>query len=132
MSEEEFQAALDEHPEDTTTRGAFADWLQEQGDSRAEGYRALWLLGKWPDTWGQRRWCWRGGRDNPRGWRRMKWYVASTLPHDWLKRLPKAFIYRSGEGAPRREVEDSAARAFSRLRADRRAELLSGAAKAVA
>ena len=40
-SEDDFQAALDTSPDDWQTRLVFADWLQERGDPRAEGYRAL-------------------------------------------------------------------------------------------
>jgi uncharacterized protein (TIGR02996 family) len=39
--EEAFQAALDADPNDRTTRLVFADWLEERGDRRAEGYRAI-------------------------------------------------------------------------------------------
>src|SRR5204863_136709 len=40
-TEDDFQNALDADPADWQTRLVFADWLQERGDVRAEGYRAL-------------------------------------------------------------------------------------------
>ncbi len=40
-TEDDFQAALDANPDDWQTRLVFADWLDERGDARAEGYRAL-------------------------------------------------------------------------------------------
>jgi uncharacterized protein (TIGR02996 family) len=48
ISESEFQAALDAHPDDHVTRLVFADWLEGEGDPRAEGYRALGLLRRSP------------------------------------------------------------------------------------
>jgi uncharacterized protein (TIGR02996 family) len=38
-TEDDFQAALDANPGDHHTRLVFADWLEERGDERAEGYR---------------------------------------------------------------------------------------------
>jgi uncharacterized protein (TIGR02996 family) len=43
-TEEDFQNALDANPKDWQTRLVFADWLQERGDERAEGYPALGLM----------------------------------------------------------------------------------------
>ena len=43
-TEDDFQKRLDASPEDWQTRLVFADWLQDQGDPRAEGYRALGAL----------------------------------------------------------------------------------------
>lgn len=40
-TEDDFNAALDADPSDWQTRLVFADWLQDRGDPRAEGYRAL-------------------------------------------------------------------------------------------
>jgi uncharacterized protein (TIGR02996 family) len=50
-TEDDFQNWLDEHPDDHHTRLVFADWLQERGDPRAEGYRALGRLRRWPHRW---------------------------------------------------------------------------------
>jgi uncharacterized protein (TIGR02996 family) len=144
-SEEDFQRALDEHPDDFQTRLVFADWLQERGDPRAEGYRALGVLGRIP-TW---------AFNQPTG--RVPWYLwisdahigsltgsfrkragvmrTATLPADWCRRmylnLPKkartAWNHKHGwfgYGKSRRQAEDGAALAFARLPAKRRAELL--------
>ena len=53
-TEDDFQAALDADPENWQTRLVFADWLQERGDPRAEGYRALGVLRRRPFRWGTR------------------------------------------------------------------------------
>lgn len=44
-TEEDFQRALDADPENGGLRMVFADYLDEQGDPRGPGYRALGLLG---------------------------------------------------------------------------------------
>lgn len=130
-TEDDFQAALDAKPRDATTRLVFADWLDERGDPRAEGYRALGvrirslrtgdptLLGN-PDRW---RW--------------------NFLPADWAALMdPPATAFRKEEDRPdaiatitvaewlttRRAADDAAALAFALLPADRRAELLAGVA----
>src|SRR5262245_54586051 len=43
-TEDDFQRTLDATPEDWQTRMVFADWLDERGDPRAAGYRALGKL----------------------------------------------------------------------------------------
>lgn len=40
-TEEDFQRTLDRQPFDFQTRLVFADWLQDKGDKRADGYRAM-------------------------------------------------------------------------------------------
>ena len=40
-TEDDFHRALDANPDDWQTRLVFADWLDDRGDPRAEGYRAL-------------------------------------------------------------------------------------------
>jgi uncharacterized protein (TIGR02996 family) len=142
--EDDFQAALDANPTDWQTRLVFADWLEERGDPRAEGYRALGLWRREPVptdvTPGerQRRWGFPGfvspgyaasdnEPDNEHALQR------ATLPDDWHS----AIAHWKGEGIPdgglllhwrcrksRREVEDAAARAFTQLSAPRRTELL--------
>lgn len=49
--EKAFWDHLEAHPEDSTCRLVFADWLQERGDLRAEGMRVLGRLGKWAGNW---------------------------------------------------------------------------------
>lgn len=131
MNEEEaFQAALDANPDDWQTRGVFADWLEERGDVRAEGYRALGVLGKYPSyghedvsvvVWDRRCPYWVTESD----------VKSRVLPLDWYDML---VIRGKGEkcapdwafatNATRRECEDAAALAFSKLPAERRKQLL--------
>lgn len=47
-TETAFQAALEEDPTSSATRLVFADWLEEQGDPRAAGYRWMGNNGKYP------------------------------------------------------------------------------------
>lgn len=47
-TEEDFQLMLDANPEDWLTRIIFADWLQENGDRRAAGYRELGIRQRMP------------------------------------------------------------------------------------
>ncbi|HUR54278.1 MAG TPA: hypothetical protein VMZ71_09110 [Gemmataceae bacterium] len=46
--EKALQAAIDAEPADLTARGALCDYLDETGDQRAGGYRALYRLGRLP------------------------------------------------------------------------------------
>jgi uncharacterized protein (TIGR02996 family) len=136
-TEDDFQQQLDRHPEDHQTRLVFADWLQERGDPRAEGYRALGALRRIPRpyTHGNKPGVWRGAteflywnplaenKDNP-----------SMLPQDWFDAIPREDANPDDRGSnyrsrsTRRAAEDTAARAFTRLPVARRAELLSDAA----
>jgi uncharacterized protein (TIGR02996 family) len=148
-TEDDFQKALDASPNDWQARLVFADWLQEQGDPRAEGYRALGLLRRVP-TWafyqplGRDPWyLWvsesyldaliglRGGSFK----KLAKVLRLAALPADWCARIaaraPKAQREKwntrggwFGYGTTRREADDDAALAFARLPAARRAELL--------
>jgi uncharacterized protein (TIGR02996 family) len=130
-TEDDFHRALDANPSDWQTRLVFADWLQERGDPRAEGYRALGVL-----------------RLTPRGHKHLGWthtdngiltrpndsgrvYAPSALPVDWWKLvegersvLAPQWIYRVGY--TRRRHDDAAAIGFAKLPAERRAELLKG------
>lgn len=47
-TEDDFQRAIDATPNDRMLRLVFADWLQERGDPRSDGYRALGTLTVWP------------------------------------------------------------------------------------
>jgi uncharacterized protein (TIGR02996 family) len=137
-TEDDFQQQLDRHPNDLQTRLVFADWLQERGDLRAEGYRALSAqrlystvhqLGDsdYPLFDASRVSL---GRDGPlKHW---------CLPHDWFLHLEGGAQRVSGvvqqvgsrqsgvwlDYDSRREAEDAAAAAFAKLPAERRAELL--------
>lgn len=67
--ENAFQNALDENLDDSVTRLVFADWLQEQGDERSEGYRMLGILRLWPSRHcgakGRGGFCVWGGDNHP-------------------------------------------------------------------
>lgn len=58
-TEAAFQKAIDDRSGDAGTRLAFADWLEEEGDERAEGYRMLGLLEVSPDWNGADWWYYR-------------------------------------------------------------------------
>lgn len=140
--EEGFQSHLDAYPDDHVCRLAFADWLQDRGDERAEGYRALGLLqvypnefGDWLDS-GKRFYCYHNGTVRGSGVPLQDWHV---LPQDWLDltqdeeyRMMDRKFYHPTEGTAlssciaesRRFLEDAAALAFLKLPVARRAELL--------
>ena len=125
-TEDDFQAALDANPDDWQTRLVFADWLEERGDPRAEGYRALGVLRRAPT---------KGDPSYPHrfdslGW---SWWSADAslglpkrhhLPTDWRDELPTNPVLRGAWGPTRRAAEDAAALAFTRLPPQRRAEIL--------
>lgn len=120
-TEDDFQKKLDANPDDWQTRLVFADWLEEQGDPRAEGYRALGVRRLYPGaskTWS----CWWGREDND--------VVAAELRHgllplEWLQLIPGDTFWWA-DFYNRRKAEDAAALAFARLPPERRAELLKG------
>jgi uncharacterized protein (TIGR02996 family) len=111
-----FQAFLDEQPDNHFAREVFADWLEEQGDPRGPGYRALgrgeFECVREKDGWFY--WC-HLHPDNrgylPTTW----WHYVCGGPE-----MPKDF-------PSRRAIENAAALAFSRLPPDRQAALLAGA-----
>jgi uncharacterized protein (TIGR02996 family) len=128
-TEDDFQAQLDADPTDWQTRLVFADWLQERDDRRAEGYRALGALRyrPWRSCGGTSWWNWsRYGSpitDLPSQWDN----DAGELPGDWFAAvvgdpppsvMPEIFV------GSRRAADDAAARAFAKLPAARRTELL--------
>ncbi len=47
-SEDDFHSRIDANVDDWDGRGVLADWLQDHGDPRAEGYRALSVLRRTP------------------------------------------------------------------------------------
>lgn len=125
-NEEDFQNELDRVPYSLHLRLVFADWLEEQEDERAAGYRAIAVLPCLPDNLLGEINCpcyGRGAKSRPTsgGW----------LPPDWFdlvelrgKTTHFAPYYQYVNDVPRRELEDAVARAFSRLPAARQKELL--------
>jgi uncharacterized protein (TIGR02996 family) len=131
-TEEDFHYALGANPDDWQMRLVFADWLQDRGDPRAEGYRALGLR-RWQsyvmsDRFSVANYPARSSGDD-----------RSDLPNDWFKgvfararpnhRVVLKESIPGNEGSwcwfgSRREAEDAAALAFAELPAKRRAELL--------
>jgi uncharacterized protein (TIGR02996 family) len=140
-TEDDFHAALDTNPDDWQTRLVFADWLQERGDPRADGYRALGLLRLRPyvarehypdyDGDGQFGWCIGTNED----YADREEFRGRLLPKDWF-RLVSSRNRNTREACStrywvyfrsRRVCEDLAALAFAKLPEDSRAELLAGA-----
>lgn len=127
-SEEDFQRMLDANPDDWQTRLIFADWLEDRGDGRAEGYRAL----------GRNRYFPHPGVKEQEG--KCPYYTNRALlgidthyalPKDWFEKIkmrgktsfdaPRWGAFR----ATRQICDDAAALAFAKLPAPRQAELLS-------
>lgn len=133
-TEDDFQRQLDANPDDFHTRLVFADWLQERGDERAEGYRALGRLRLIAHDGGRGfhyGWCCcdnphiTGSLQNPASrspaWRK---YKQSGLPVPWFAVMALSGEYWIELWRTRREAEDAAALAFAKLPPERRAELL--------
>jgi uncharacterized protein (TIGR02996 family) len=122
-TEDEFQGRLNAEPDNHTVRLVFADWLEEQGDARADGYRAL----------GRCRFCTGATLDFPCWWShdggkeaRENVNPQAMLPRDWFDLLegPATGGAYWRDYPNRRVAEDAAALAFAKLPAERRAELL--------
>jgi uncharacterized protein (TIGR02996 family) len=120
-TEDDFQKKLDENPDDWQTRLVLADFLEEHGDERAAGYRAMVATGRMPF---RDRPCWIGSPTM---------YAPEALPYDWFNLLKVKGKWgncaplwgsRAGGPATRRELEDAAAIAFAKLPAERQFELL--------
>lgn len=120
-TEDDFQRALDANPDDWQTRLVFADFLDEHGDKRAEGYRALGRLRLCPNNMENTSWWYQAGsfyaHERP---------PESFLPGDWFANLE----FNGWQGGAeftvgkRRQLEDAAAIAFAKLSVERRTELL--------
>lgn len=149
-SEDDFQATLDANPEDWQTRLVFADWLQEQGDPRAEGYRALGACRVWPhiffDRWSKVMCCYHSGMGRTNGY--LDTIAAEhRLPSQrWLDLTQDEehaeLALMEGRSAPRERshntvlssciapsrqfLEDAAARAFTKLAPAEQTAMLAG------
>lgn len=129
-TEQDFHAKLDADPSDWQTRLVFADWLDDQGDVRAEGYRALARGRHRTDTtsgggvisafhWWDRTFTDRVYADYPHI------FHPCSLASDWFELLngrPEGTHRRDFD--TRRAAENGAARAFAKLPPERRAALL--------
>jgi uncharacterized protein (TIGR02996 family) len=148
-SEDDFAAMLDADPFDEFTRLVFADWLGDHDKPEAEAeqralavaYAALVALklspghdemdGPWDTEGAEECWLWWTDVQNEPQMR------EQTLPRDWFELLPDADGHYVSDNATapktteskdfytRRAAVDSAALAFVKLPAARRAELLS-------
>ena len=133
-----FQDALDASPDDHTVKLVFADWLEEHDDPRAEGYRALGMLRKTP-WWfvGSQNYGWFSETNAP--------FLGAEhlLPDDWIALIPLSrhvlrttpthcggysivHLPEKNNRVKPRVLFQAAAAGFSRLPAERRAELLQG------
>lgn len=125
-TEDDFNRALDRDPSDWQTRLVFADWLDEHGDRRARGYRALGALRLWPITYGYGRWVWVSGYVNH------KPNSSMVLPSSWFKAVRSFLGLVNLQFGPdyvgvlgRRTAEDAAAMAFLSLSEAERDVILS-------
>ena len=129
-TEDDFQRALDENPDDWQTRLVFADWLQERGDQRAEGYRALGTLRRYPSMDFD-------PTDNecPYFYCVDRSWSSANLPHSlpdlWFDSIDSPYksrvdmpSWRKKGDMSRKEVEDIVAETFARLRPETKAKLL--------
>ncbi len=104
----------------------FADWLEDRGNRRAKGYRALGINGRCPmpsDRYGRLEWrCYGDGEmtDDP-----------ASLPADWWEELagelpatPTTVLREYLEYDSRREMDNAAAKSFARLPLARQHSLL--------
>lgn len=125
-TEDDFQNALAAEPRDWQTMLVFADWLEERGDPRAEGYRALGLLRRVPAAFG-RLWVWLNARW-ARSYNDTEDKRAATLPDDWYDLIPRVKDNSecAAERTTLRKSLNDAARAFVKLPPERRAELIAG------
>lgn len=133
-SERDFQKRLNRVPHDWQTRMVLADWLQERGDPRAEGYRAMGVcqiragkdvLEDGPDAATKLWFFWNAsGTPIPQAVN----IPYSGLPLDWFSLVDDSNSqnpdYWRGYTKTRRAAEDAAALAFAKLPEARRAELL--------
>lgn len=130
-TEEDFQAALDAHPDDWQTRLIFADWLDERGDPRGPGYRALGVLRRRPVDMTGTVFCWsfHNGKGTYVGTHKRR-PKKHSLPQIWIDAMTSfsgSFWAHGGHSrglSTRRAAEDAAALAFARLPAARQRALL--------
>jgi uncharacterized protein (TIGR02996 family) len=132
-TEEDFQNALDAEPDNHHLRLVFADWLEERGDIRAAGYRALAINQKnGANSTGLNPTDFKWASDLQTYWRcagrsGYSGEAYERLPGDWFSLLKKTDSEDpwSGWYSNRKEAEDDAASVFLKLPVERQQELLS-------
>jgi uncharacterized protein (TIGR02996 family) len=134
--EDDFQQALDADPGDWQTRLVFADWLDERGDPRAAGFRALGRQRVRPiliqmqsdDRAKPGAFLFIYGTTANNSDAAQRRWGGCFLDSVWFKRLPRADEADRNQWwryyPTRRAAEDSAARAFAKLGKLRRTRLL--------
>lgn len=121
-TEADFQDALDLDINNWQLRLVFADWLQEQGDSRAAGYRALGRLRLYPlNERSCRLFCFLNDRASPE-------HAQHILPTNWQEAL-LSMCNATTTGMvmdwfSRQKAEDTVALAFLLLPPERQQELM--------
>jgi uncharacterized protein (TIGR02996 family) len=133
-TEDDFHRILDANPDDHHTRLVLADFLQDRGDPRAAGYRALGKLRLYPVLYQHRPnlpqladWTHTGNVS-----RAEQSFPRHSLPRDWFDLMPQAEPRRSTPAMDqfwryhtgRKTAEDAAALAFGQLPPERQSELL--------
>lgn len=102
---DDFHRLLDADPSNSEARLIFADWLEEQGDWRAAGYRWMGENGKWPQP----------PHNLPDGYLEKSW-------HFWGEKGPPQHSHKIANGlyedwdfGTRRECEEAICRAVMKL-----------------
>lgn len=128
-TEDDFQRVLDAQPTDRQTRGVFADWLDECGDPRADGYRRCLArpdVRPFRDPDSENAWAWFNGEFFHRG-EYAEGVDHAFLPLELFAVLEGGTQLRRNEPTDeyggsgwrdypsRRAAEDALARAFARL-----------------
>jgi uncharacterized protein (TIGR02996 family) len=118
---------LDEHPDDHDARVVVTELLDEAGDARSAGYRALGVLRRRPVDPPREKWS-EPGFHNGRAGYGLERSPHARLPDDWLAAIDQSLALGDWWRVcpTRREIEDAAAAAFVRLPAARQKQLLDG------
>ncbi len=112
-TEAAFHKHLDQNPNDHTCRVVFADFLQEQADPRAEGYRQLGTLQLYPAQYkNQFAFC---------KYNKFEINAGLTRPHSvlsthWFYLLAPDNVTGLETFSTRQTAEDNAARAYHKLK----------------
>lgn len=123
-TEDDFHAVLDAHPRDWQTRLVFADWLDERGDPRAEGYRMMGHARmaphgpRNPTQEGQTQWGWLETVTGRNSGCNVKSYWHQYLTTRWQEAPVGMHVSWAGERVvydTRREAEDDAAVAWLKV-----------------